>query len=604
MSWIETFKNSTTPDYFKYISSARSEFLNARIALSQNISNMYTQYAMAIEKQIRDLGVHTLQTAQLEQLAYSMRQEAAHLATGLTTVVNDSMVESMRLATDPSKYALLKASKGVLNEAEVKAYFVKVNSNALSYFMSKTEHNPLFISQRVWGIAAQANTAIVGILKDSIAVGADSFKTARLLGAYVQGSGTAQRALIRQLKDGGIKKYYVPKDISFEALRLARTETSMAFMEGTYKGGQANPLYRGINWLLSANHMITDICDDYAAQGFFAAGEEPELPHPQCGCTQVDVFEDAEDAANDLKDWVNDPSSHPELEQWYNEQYLPALGKEAIEVPSAIAFSENFDSIARSAGWTDQQLAAIKKDLSTSITPNQSASQLAKLRSNMERQYGISKSTQGTVDDLMQAWLENSSDLASTLNADKLLLNWKGMIAEQYDQQLQKALTFRSMFAQQYAKAIYGDTITLYRAVDDGNAWLQLLRTVGKNNELTNYMQSAQSLREFDVNKLRTLLGKDAKTILKFNVNALSSWSSDPTLIDYFGNVTLKQTFATADIFTAYAVDPVLTTECEEFIMTSLTNKGTVEMTVEQLLMAMKRSPEIVNAFVDALGGF
>jgi hypothetical protein len=301
---------------------------------------MFNQYAEVVERQIKNIAKGSPKEIQLTQLTNSLKSEAAKMAQGLSGYFNDAINESVKLGMEPSQQMLLqvfvkaqsKKISGELDpftnftEVNLKAYFIRINLNAIKAFITKTEHSGLFLSQNIWSSLTDTNNTLVGILRDSITAGADPYKTAKLLKDYIQGNGTAQNALIRQLKDGGIKKYYVPKDVKFEALRLDRTETSMAFAEGTYQGGQANPFYKGINWVLSASHSIEDICDDYAAQGFFPAGTEPDIPHPQCMCDQIDVFETPEDAVSSLKNWINDPTSNDRLESWYNTQYLPTLG--------------------------------------------------------------------------------------------------------------------------------------------------------------------------------------------------------------------------------------------------------------------------------------
>jgi hypothetical protein len=326
MSWYQSFIKRIHPGYVRLVSSARSQYLSNRITLAQIVRNTYGQYADAVEREIRRLGTHGLKAVQLQQLEKSLRIEQMKLAEGLTANFQSTLEGIVELGTNPSKHVLIDNAKGVFKQADIEAFFVKVNADAVNYYLMATESRGLSLSEALWGISEEANKAIMGIIRDSVATGADAFKTASLLGNYIQGSGTAQRALIRQLKDGGIKKYYVPKDVKYEALRLVRTETSKAFAGGVYKGGQANPFYLGINWVLSASHDITDICDDYAAQGFFPAGEEPDIPHPQCMCSQVPVYSSPEEASDDLQEWQSDPSSHPDIEDWYRDTYLPALG--------------------------------------------------------------------------------------------------------------------------------------------------------------------------------------------------------------------------------------------------------------------------------------
>ena len=77
------------------------------------------------------------------------------------------------------------------------------------------------------------------------------------------------------------KRLHVPKDTSMPAMRVARTEMQNAFHEGTISSHGSMPSYLGIRWVIShgAGH-VPDICDEYAATGFFPKGSEPLKPHP------------------------------------------------------------------------------------------------------------------------------------------------------------------------------------------------------------------------------------------------------------------------------------------------------------------------------------
>ena len=325
MSWYQNFIKRVHPGYVKLISSSRSQYLSNRIALAQIVRNTYGQYADAVEREIRRLGTHGLKAVQLQQLERSLRIEQMKLAEGLTANFQSTLEEIVELGANTSKHVLIDNAKGVLKQADIETFFVKVNADAVNYYLMETKSRGLSLSEALWGISEETNKAVMGIIRDSVVMGSDAFQTGRLLKNYILNGGSVQHALVRKLKDGGIKKYYVPKDVKYEALRLVRTETSKAFAGGVYKGGQANPFYLGINWVLSASHDVIDVCDDYAAQGFFPAGEEPDVPHPQCMCSQVPVYSSPEEASKDLREWQSDPSSHPDIENWYRDAYLPAL---------------------------------------------------------------------------------------------------------------------------------------------------------------------------------------------------------------------------------------------------------------------------------------
>ena len=336
-NWYKNFSKGINRHYLKYVTDSRAKFLTERISLSIQINNAYIQYAENLE---RYLKAHSLKVDQ--QLKIFLKSEQKKLAEALAANFQTALEHIIELGIAPSKQVFLDAvkavtgeilgeanviefltKKGTLRAETIKDFYVKVNKEALDFYKSKTEIN---LSKALWEAAKDTNTVVIGIIKNSAKAGMDSFKTSKLLKDYIVHGGTAQGPLIRKLKEGGIKKYYVPKDVKFEALRLVRTETSLAFAEGVYQGGQATPFYKGINWVLSASHDMVDECDDLAAQGFFPDGEEPIPPHPQCLCAQVPVYESPEEASSNLKDWLRNPASQPDIEDWFNKQFLPNIG--------------------------------------------------------------------------------------------------------------------------------------------------------------------------------------------------------------------------------------------------------------------------------------
>ena len=146
----------------------------------------------------------------------------------------------------------------------------------------------------------------------------------------------------------------IPGNISYEALRLARTEMTAAFGEGTIAAARMSPSYLGMKWVLSHNHPVTDICDTLAMRndglglgpGVYSPGNEPALPaHPNCICTLVPIHESPEEFVARLRHWLEDPENEPELEQWYQNIYKPREGK--AKLPKAA--QKAAESVAKTA---------------------------------------------------------------------------------------------------------------------------------------------------------------------------------------------------------------------------------------------------------------
>lgn len=168
------------------------------------------------------------------------------------------------------------------------------------------------------------------IIQEAVAIGQDAVKTARMLEQYVKtNTKTIAGQYPNMMKRMGGR---IPNDISYEALRLARTEMTAAFGEGTVAAAKVTPSYKGMKWVLSKSHPVADICDSYAAHdeglghGVYAPGNEPPYPgHPNCLCVLIAVHEQPDEFVNRLKKWQENPSSDAKLEEWYQNIYKKGL---------------------------------------------------------------------------------------------------------------------------------------------------------------------------------------------------------------------------------------------------------------------------------------
>jgi len=203
--------------------------------------------------------------------------------------------------------------------------FATVNHQAVEACWARTKKG-LFLSDRIWEQGEKYRNTMRDIIQEAVATGQDAVKTARMLQQYVRhGVQTLAKDYPNMMKR---MKGRVPGNISYEALRLARTEMTAAFGEGTIAAARVSPSYQGMKYILSKSHSIIDICDTITSldrglgAGVYLPGEEPPYPfHPNCLCIAVPVHEQPEDFITRLKKWRNNPESEPILEEWYKNIY-------------------------------------------------------------------------------------------------------------------------------------------------------------------------------------------------------------------------------------------------------------------------------------------
>ncbi len=319
--------------YSKWALEARKQYLDLRLRQDPEIKQLYIRAADKIAQELRSLPQKTfssqIRKTQLEEIEAALRREAAMFGDALTVAFEGYIAEAVSAGVSYSQAVAFDLFKrAAMDTSELRVMFTAINRQAIEACWARTKKG-LFLSDRIWKQGETFRNAMRDIVQESVAVGQDAVKTARLLEQYVRtDANTVAKSYPNMMKR---MKGRIPGNISYEALRLARTETTAAFGEGTIAAAQATPSYIGLKWVLSKSHPIVDICDALAeydeglGKGIYAPGNEPPYPaHPQCLCVLVPMHEEPEKFVQRLKKWRDNPSSDAELEKWYQTVLLPS----------------------------------------------------------------------------------------------------------------------------------------------------------------------------------------------------------------------------------------------------------------------------------------
>lgn len=330
--WRNVMKIRTDSDeeFVRYVLEARSEYLSLRLKQEPAIRQIYVDAAANVSRDLSRLapGASDLTRNHLRALEKSLTREAENIRRALEGRLRGDLQQATGLGGRPLQAHMascLQAAGLPLDILKVQRGFGDVNTAAVEAIWARTR-NGMKLSDRIWQTSDNARDNMRSIILDGVARGRDSAKVARDLERYVkQGAATMAGDYPGMMARIGKR---VPKDLCYEAFRLARSEMSMAFMEGTYAAGRVNPAYKGVRWLLSSSHPLPDVCDDLASAdlygmgpGGYPAGDEPPLPHPQCLCTASPIAENTKEFVGRLKKWLDDPGSEPSIEKWANEFY-------------------------------------------------------------------------------------------------------------------------------------------------------------------------------------------------------------------------------------------------------------------------------------------
>ena len=321
--------------YRKWALEARKKYIELRLRQDPEIRGLYIRAADRVARELRKLALktpssylHYLRKRQLEELETALRTEADRLTGSLTKAFEQYIEQAVEAGGGYSQAVILdllkKAGVGI-SATGLRTMFATVNRQAVEACWARTKKG-LFLSDRIWRQGEDFRNTMRDIIQEAVATGQGAVKTARMLQQYVrQGKSTLAANYPNMMER---MAGWVPEDICYEALRLARTEMAAAFGEGTIAAARVSPSYIGMKWVLSHNHPVVDICDTLAehdeglGRGVYSPGDEPPLPaHPNCICTLVPVHEEPEKFVERLKKWRNDPSSDQELEKWYKNIY-------------------------------------------------------------------------------------------------------------------------------------------------------------------------------------------------------------------------------------------------------------------------------------------
>ncbi|MEX0975048.1 MAG: hypothetical protein WD024_06870 [Bacillota bacterium] len=302
--------------YARSIVDARRRFLRGETATVAEIRKVYRQTAETIRLEIEHLTPGTLQRSHLQALASRLERRAQELNAQVLAAARQGIYISAEAGVSASQNVAAELLKEGWPKTEVARLFAPVNERAVLAVLTRTQRDGLKLSDRIWRVGERMRNSVTRIVEDGVARGLDSRKMARQVQQYLQPGQWTQMKLETRRSLG------VSKDVSYEAMRLARTEMNNAFHEGAILANQENPAYRGVYWRLSSNHPVADICDDMArhgGDGFYPKGEEPMRPHPQCRCLILPAYEEPVEFADRLATWIKDPQSQPDIEGWYDD---------------------------------------------------------------------------------------------------------------------------------------------------------------------------------------------------------------------------------------------------------------------------------------------
>jgi hypothetical protein len=179
--------------------------------------------------------------------------------------------EAARAAMDSMDFLENRLWHGAgADAADIRRSLRRTAENGIDAYLSRQE-NLLPLSRRIYGNDLLGRNRISTAINKALLRGLSS-------GEFAQ----EVSSLIKPGVRGGV---------SYNALRLARTEINNAFHFSSIRYTRDQPWVEGYKWNLSGSHGSVDICNEYAqknhdnlGRGVFKKSDVPGKPHPNCLC--------------------------------------------------------------------------------------------------------------------------------------------------------------------------------------------------------------------------------------------------------------------------------------------------------------------------------
>ena len=310
----------------RYALQARKQLIELLLRQDKALQQIFVASADKLANEIRKIHDNGNTQQMNELLDTLLQQQADALNESLNLLLSEGMKVSVEAGMHQSKEFTLKIlNKAKIDTAPIQRSFFREHTKAVDAMKSRTIKG-LNLSDRIWGNSRKTSNAIDSIVRDAIASGEHPYKVAEMLEQYVRnGSGTIVADYPNMIERLGGN---IPMNLSYEALRLARTEMAGAFGEAAKESATLNPGNKGIRWSLSNAGVACEVCKDIASHdegdgpGVYSVETLPDYPaHPNCLCNLAEVVQDINDTVDRLIEWMDNPMAQQDIEHWYQTVY-------------------------------------------------------------------------------------------------------------------------------------------------------------------------------------------------------------------------------------------------------------------------------------------
>jgi len=259
----------------------------------------------------------------------AVRREAASIPFGVMAVMHERLVMPALNESHPQ----ISQMSQIEEARSVGGVFERQLQMLLDIAAEHLYGDGMNLSARIWKWDRESRDGINRVLMDGIANQKSAWDIAKNLEQYLGANEDCPRWTSTRLygrtktqiaagdTTGLVSRPCDGRGVSYNALRLARTEIQKAHALATDRIMAAQPWVEKEKCNLSAAHPETDICDDVVqggekGEGVYEVGTIEYPLHPNCLCYKTAVLMDEKDFTSDLNSWLRGTSTWPEMDSY------------------------------------------------------------------------------------------------------------------------------------------------------------------------------------------------------------------------------------------------------------------------------------------------
>lgn len=275
----EKARTNITKDQIKEISKLYEQWADDIAKLADKYKNKTTSSSVVQERQLRELEKQIRSAGQnTSNEVYKNVKKNIHIVSSNVVKTNKKWLQSLGF-------------KGIEKSLAFSYVPEEVVKKLITGQIYETGWS---LSKAIWGDNEDTMKSIYRIVAGGRAENKSSYEIAKDLEEFVRPS--AKKKWNLKDKDG---RYIYPKQVDYNAQRLARTLTQHAYQQSFIETTKDNPLITSYKWI-SNGSRVCEICKERDGRIY----EKDKLPmdHPNGMCVMQPVVN--KDAKKEITDWI------------------------------------------------------------------------------------------------------------------------------------------------------------------------------------------------------------------------------------------------------------------------------------------------------------